>query len=140
MRSQKSRTRLSDFHYGGLGINFPARGKHSRSSVIAPPKCNWHLQWSGAALQAAHPCPVSSHFHCCQHSTDTVAPFPTSGVWSRASSTKKHSRSQEVKNYFTWWGCLGLQAQETEPQYLRENCSKEAGEEVRLHRSLQQME
>ena len=37
MGPQKSRTRLSDFHYDGLGVNLPAHGKHSRSFMATPP-------------------------------------------------------------------------------------------------------
>ena len=50
-------------------------------------------------------------------------------------STKKYSHKREVE---VWWECLGLRAWETAPQYLWENCSKEAG--VRLYTSLQQRE
>ena len=46
----------------------------------------------------------------------------------------------KVESYFIWWECLGLWAQETASQELWENCSKEAGGEVRLYMSLQQRE
>jgi len=50
-------------------------------------------------------------------------------------STKKYSHKRKVE---VWWECLGLRAWEIAPQYLWENCSKEAG--VRLYTSLQQGE
>jgi len=53
---------------------------------------------------------------------------------------KRYSHNLKIKSHFIWWECIGLWAQETAPQQLWENCSKEAGGEVRVYRSLQQRE
>ena len=55
-------------------------------------------------------------------------------------TTKKHSHDLKVDGYLIPWACLGLWARETATQSLCENCSKEAGGEVRLHIVLQQRE
>ena len=54
--------------------------------------------------------------------------------------SKKHGHNLKAENYFIWCECLGLWAWETTPQQLWENCSKEAGGEVRLYGILQQKE
>ena len=53
-------------------------------------------------------------------------------------STIKYSHNLKVR--VIWCECLGLWVRETASQELWENCSKEAGEEVRLYTSLQQGE
>ena len=64
--------------------------------------------------------------------------FPSIRVFCNESAL--HIKWPKYRVILFRWKCLGFWTTETASQKLRENCSKEAGGEVRLYKSLQQRE